>query len=438
MEDEQKRKEAEKAVREKERSDMHAKMAAQKKQYYERQQQAARNRAAAEEEVRGPGAAASSKGDALERKSPPVEVFEKPRQRKQWQSSDTPPDVSPRRGSPEADGEQSPMCKENKGAGAGELTPEARRAVWEEMRAGAERNKRAAAEVQQGGGLAAFLGVPSESQDGGKPAADAPARSNAGAAARPPSPGITAEATLAPPVDPYERRRCKLEAEAQAREAEIQAFQRQHWQEMKGAAARNRAALLAEMRNGGGSPNVDPLSPGKPLPPIPSKQQQEDQGQGAEGEQQAEGERQGTSGSPREEDFEFAAMLKDMQDVLVHEGESEPSQGEEDDELYNDGKYASALSGRFMLNGEEVPLPVNESDSLAMKIEALRMFLEQQLDTMPFLRVYRRLESLSVEDDEDEVSREFLEALGPEKLPYLQLIHQLIVCEVNLNCEQAT
>mgnify|MGYP006302616655 FL=1 len=40
------------------------------------------------------------------------------------------------------------------------------------------------------------------------------------------------------------RRRQKLEQEAQAREAEIQAFQRQHWQEMKGAAARNRAALL--------------------------------------------------------------------------------------------------------------------------------------------------------------------------------------------------
>ena len=51
-------------------------------------------------------------------------------------------------------------------------------------------------------------------------------------------------------------------------------------------------------------------------------------------------------------------------------------------------------------------------------------------------RVYRRLESLSMDDDEEEVSREFLEALGPEKLPYLQLIHQLIVCEVNLNCEQ--
>jgi len=40
-----------------------------------------------------------------------------------------------------------------------------------------------------------------------------------------------------------------------------------------------------------------------------------------------------------------------------------------------------------MLNGQEVPLPVNESDSLAMKIETLRMYLEQQLDTMPFLRL---------------------------------------------------
>jgi hypothetical protein len=39
-----------------------------------------------------------------------------------------------------------------------------------------------------------------------------------------------------------------------------------------------------------------------------------------------------------------------------------------------------------MLNGQEVALPVNESDSLATKIEMLRMFLEQQLDTMPFLR----------------------------------------------------
>lgn len=49
------------------------------------------------------------------------------------------------------------------------------------------------------------------------------------------------------------RRQAKLEAEAQAREAEIQAFQRQHWQEMKGAAARNRAALLVRSGTWDGS-----------------------------------------------------------------------------------------------------------------------------------------------------------------------------------------
>lgn len=30
-----------------------------------------------------------------------------------------------------------------------------------------------------------------------------------------------------------------------------------------------------------------------------------------------------------------------------------------------------------------------------------------------------------------EVSAEFLAILGPDKLPYLQLVHQLIVCEEN-------
>ncbi len=43
--------------------------------------------------------------------------------------------------------------------------------------------------------------------------------------------------------------------------------------------------------------------------------------------------------------------------------------------------------------------------------------------------MYRRLESLSLDDDEQEVSAEFLAVLGPDKLPYLQLVHQLIVVE---------
>ncbi len=48
-------------------------------------------------------------------------------------------------------------------------------------------------------------------------------------------------------------------------------------------------------------------------------------------------------------------------------------------------------------------------------------------------RVYHRLESLAVDADEAEVSREFLRLLGADRLGYLSLIHQLIVCEENLN-----
>ncbi len=47
-------------------------------------------------------------------------------------------------------------------------------------------------------------------------------------------------------------------------------------------------------------------------------------------------------------------------------------------------------------------------------------------------RVYHRLESLSTTDDEVAVSREFLDILGRDKLPWLQLVHQLIIVEENM------
>jgi hypothetical protein len=47
---------------------------------------------------------------------------------------------------------------------------------------------------------------------------------------------------------------------------------------------------------------------------------------------------------------------------------------------------SQALEGRFLLNGAEVPLPVRDHDSLAHKVEALRMYLEHKLGTDPFLK----------------------------------------------------
>lgn len=48
--------------------------------------------------------------------------------------------------------------------------------------------------------------------------------------------------------------------------------------------------------------------------------------------------------------------------------------------------WLQALAGRFVLNGVPVPLPVREDDSLALKVEALRCYLEQQIGAQPFLK----------------------------------------------------
>lgn len=49
--------------------------------------------------------------------------------------------------------------------------------------------------------------------------------------------------------------------------------------------------------------------------------------------------------------------------------------------------HAQALAGKFVLDGQEVELPVGAGDSLPQRVEALRMFLEEKLGTKEFLKV---------------------------------------------------
>eukprot|EP00879_Flechtneria_rotunda_P030776 GHRR01033454.1.p2 GENE.GHRR01033454.1~~GHRR01033454.1.p2 ORF type:complete len:154 (+),score=61.26 GHRR01033454.1:571-1032(+) len=106
-----------------------------------------------------------------------------------------------------------------------------------------------------------------------------------------------------------------------------------------------------------------------------------------------------------------------------------------DDETGSGGNPVE--QGRFMLDGKEVQLPVRADDSLGLKVEALRTYLEEVVGTDCFLRVYHRLESLAAEDEEEEVNKEFLQLLGAAKLQYLQLVHQLIVAEECMHAQQA-
>jgi len=87
----------------------------------------------------------------------------------------------------------------------------------------------------------------------------------------------------------------------------------------------------------------------------------------------------------------------------------------------------------FSLNGQPVDLPVSSQDSLSYRIEALRVFLEQEIGLEAFLCLHRYLNDRAA-DPASVVSAapsdHQLESLVPAKaIEYLPLVTQLIVCE---------
>jgi hypothetical protein len=77
----------------------------------------------------------------------------------------------------------------------------------------------------------------------------------------------------------------------------------------------------------------------------------------------------------------------------------------------------------------QVALPVAEEDSLAAKIEALRIFLERELGTETFLKLYHHLESLSPDDDAFSAADTLCSMVGDDKVHFIPLVHQLITSE---------
>ena len=72
---------------------------------------------------------------------------------------------------------------------------------------------------------------------------------------------------------------------------------------------------------------------------------------------------------------------------------------------------------QFLMN-----LPgVTATDSMGYRIEALRVYLEQQLGDIPFIAAYKHLVNLS--SDEDTTNDELEGILGQKKMKYVMLIH---------------
>jgi len=82
-------------------------------------------------------------------------------------------------------------------------------------------------------------------------------------------------------------------------------------------------------------------------------------------------------------------------------------------------------------DGRALDLPVTEQDSIASRIEALKVYLEQELGLDDFLAVYRYLNgSTQLEVEHRKWKQPSLDSVVSAKsIDFLPLVHQLIVCE---------
>ena len=85
---------------------------------------------------------------------------------------------------------------------------------------------------------------------------------------------------------------------------------------------------------------------------------------------------------------------------------------------------------KILWNGQTLRLPgVGKRDSRASRIESLRVFLENKIGATLFIHAYRLMESVSEDDDEQQLEQQLLGIVGAAKAEFLPLICQLIFCE---------
>eukprot|EP00873_Tetraselmis_striata_P046474 jgi/Tetstr1/466738/TSEL_011211.t1 len=361
---------AEREHREAQRQAERDRQEAAKREFLQRQREAMRNRERAEDDV-----------DVVRLPGGP------PRQpRPQWQDV-TVPDVNEAAAPPEPRGYANIHARPVSAA-RHHVSDEERRRVWEENQAAARRNR--------------------AQLDGNAPRQPRPQHRALRAEDVPPE-----YANL-----PRSERRLRMqEEEAQRRAAEIREFQQRNWAEMKAAAERNKRQLMAKVMEGDGGADAGGEPAQEEDDVTVDDQDVADQAamyedmariyRGGEGEERAEGD--------------------DDYDDDDYEDDDEDSNGVDEKE-----ELRQSLS-RFMLNGVEIDLGVDAADSLPARVEALRIFLEEQLGFEAFVKVYQLMENVSQEDDENAIMEEIFGTLGVEKMPYLQLIHQLIICEESMH-----
>lgn len=85
--------------------------------------------------------------------------------------------------------------------------------------------------------------------------------------------------------------------------------------------------------------------------------------------------------------------------------------------------------------------PKGQLNSVECAIQAwhdVQRLVVSLVSSVSLCRVYRRLESIPTchDEEEEKVAAELADLLGPERMPWLQLVHQLIVSEEVMQAEQ--
>ncbi|CAG9466562.1 unnamed protein product [Pedinophyceae sp. YPF-701] len=319
------------------------------------------------------------------------------------------------------------------------ISDEERRRLFMEQREAARRNRERAKEQDRYPGAAG----PRRSSHSPQPGASPPRRSSR---TDPDGDGLT----------PMERKQRRIEEENRRREEELLEFQRRHHREMRAQAIKNRQQIMGDIGpagNGagdvqvpiGGEPTLAVPGGGKVQAPTGQTFTMSRGGQAfqidlnpSSNAPPPANDAGGEDSSAEITDYdtgEFAAMVRAMHEAYNDERPSEyhdesgaESGWEDKRPSQQDPSLTPYADGYGYGEG-----PGGEEESLAARVEALRMFLEEQLGFDRFLRAYRRMENMAPDEDEMKALEDLKSVLGEDNLCHLRHIHQLISCEAALN-----
>eukprot|EP00826_Nyctotherus_ovalis_P017615 TRINITY_DN15196_c0_g1_i4.p1 TRINITY_DN15196_c0_g1~~TRINITY_DN15196_c0_g1_i4.p1 ORF type:complete len:397 (-),score=113.93 TRINITY_DN15196_c0_g1_i4:148-1338(-) len=123
-------------------------------------------------------------------------------------------------------------------------------------------------------------------------------------------------------------------------------------------------------------------------------------------------------GNSLKSDEGYSELLNSLKSCLDPSGDKEEESFAESEE---NRVYAKFLTP----DGQRIP-HTSDKDTIGYRIESLRLYLEKQLSEMVFMKIYKYLQVLHGDEENQAALRQIL---GKDKCKFLPLIYQLLVCE---------